>query len=416
MEYQEITNFLGSILDKKVPRFITKKWKEVNDQSGGPYNPSKQIRFKTSMLGSKLCDYSDAYIVVKGKITVKDPNNNAYDKKLALKNNAPFISCISKINGELIENAEDLDIVMPMYNLFEYSKNYRKSTGSLFNYYRDEPNSGAEGNINYSIKDSKSFDCKTSIIGELEDNNTEKDSGNFGKNLDISLINCEISLTLSWYEKCVLTSKATREADITTATVRINNPTNAVFKITECKLYVLVVTLSAEEDNKLLDQLKSGCKRTTKWNKYMTQMSNQTKNNNLNYLIDPTSSNVNRLFVLSFENEEDRTSFFKYYLPKVEIKDYNVIIDAKSFFEIPLKNKEETYEKIIAISKNGNYTTGNLLDYEYFKDHSKLIAIDLSKQRELENSDIRQQINFIGRKKKKEETTINVSQNSATIV
>ena len=94
-----------------------------------------------------------------------------------------------------------------------------------------------------------------------------------------------------------------------------------------------------------------------KWNKYMSQMSNQTKNNNLNYLIDPTFSNVTRLFVLSFENEDDRTSFFKYYLPKLEIKDYNVIIDGKSFFEIPVNNKEESYEKIIAISNNGNYTT-----------------------------------------------------------
>ena len=97
--------------------------------------------------------------------------------------------------------------------------------------------------------------------------------------MDIPLINCEISLTLSWYEKCVLTSKTSTEADITTATVRVNNPTNAVFKITECKLYVPVVTLSPEEDNKSLDQLKSGFKRTIKWNKYMSQMSNQTKNN-----------------------------------------------------------------------------------------------------------------------------------------
>ena len=92
-------------------------------------------------------------------------------------------------------------------------------------------------------------------------------------------------------------------------------------------------------------------------------MSNQTKNNNLNYLIDPTFSNVNRLFILSFENEDDRTSFSEYYLPKVEMKDYNVIIDGKVFFEIPVKNKEESYEKIITISKNGNYTTGNLSDY-----------------------------------------------------
>ena len=142
MEYQKITNLLGNIPDK-VPRFITKKWIEVHDQSGEIYNTNKQIRFKTSMLRSDLCDYSDAYIVVKGKITVSatDGANNIRDKKnrpLAFKNNAPFISCISKINGVLIDYAEDLDIVMPMYNLLEYSKIYSKTSGSFYNYYRDE--------------------------------------------------------------------------------------------------------------------------------------------------------------------------------------------------------------------------------------------------------------------------------------
>ena len=125
-------------------------------------------------------------------------------------------------------------------------------------------------------------------------------------------------------------------------------------------------------------------------------MSNQTKNNNLNYLIDPTFTNVNKLFVLTFQNEDNRTSFSKYYVPKVEIKVFNVLIDEKPFFEIPVKNKEEAYEAIIEMSKNNDYTTGNLLDYEYFKDH-QLTAIDLSKQIELENPDLKQQINFIGR-------------------
>ena len=92
------------------------------------------------MLRSDLCDYSDAYVLVKGNITITNPNNNAnFDRRLTLKNNAPFISCISKINGELVENPEDLDIVMPMYIFLEYSKNYEKTSGSLFNYYRDEP-------------------------------------------------------------------------------------------------------------------------------------------------------------------------------------------------------------------------------------------------------------------------------------
>ena len=109
-------------------------------------------------------------------------------------------------------------------------------------------------------------------------------------------------------------------------------------------------------------------------------MSNHAANNNLNYLIDPTFTNVNRLFILSFENEEDRTSFSKYYVPKVKIKDFNVLIDGKPFFEIPVKNKEETYQAIIEMGKNNDYTTGSLLDYEYFSKHYRLIAIDLSKQ------------------------------------
>ena len=188
-------------------------------------------------------------------------------------------------------------------------------------------------------------------------------------------------------------------------------------------MYVPVVTLSAELDNKLLEQLKTGFKRKIKWNKCRSEMSNQTKNNNLNYLIDPIFTNVNRLFVLTFENEDDRTSFSNYYVPKVAIKDFNVLIDGKSLFEIPVKNKEEAYEAIIEMAKNNDYTTGNLLDYEYFK----LIAIDLSKQIELENPDLKQQINFIGRLEennatmlfiieKKEETTFEFSQNSVVVV
>ena len=138
---------------------------------------------------------------------------------------------------------------------------------------------------------------------------------NFFRTPDIlPLINCEISFILIWSENCVITSKATREADPDAypAVAGINNPTKAVFKITDCKLYVAVVTLSAENENKLLEQLKAGFKTTIKWNKYRSEMPNQTINNNLNYLIDPTFTNVNILFVLSFESEDDRTSFSKY--------------------------------------------------------------------------------------------------------
>ena len=109
-------------------------------------------------------------------------------------------------------------------------------------------------------------------------------------------------------------------------------------------------------------------------------MSNQTKNNNLNYLVDPTFNYVNRLFVSLFKADDDTNSFSKYYVPSVEVKDYNVLIDGKPFFEIPVKNKEEAYEQVIEMSKTNDYTAGILLDYEYLKNHYKLNAIDLSKK------------------------------------
>ena len=141
---------------------------------------------------------------------------------------------------------------------------------------------------------------------------------------------------------------------------RIDAPTNAAFKITDTKLYVPVVTLSTEDDIHFLEQSKSGFKRTIEWNKYRLEMTNQTKTNNLNYLIDLTFNKVNRLLILSFKNEEDRTSFSKYYKPKIEKKTLMHSL-MESFFDLPVKN-EEAYEKIIEINKNSDYTTGNLLD------------------------------------------------------
>ena len=134
MEFQKIVNLFDTTFDDKyLPRFVTKKWIEVYDQSEKNYNVNKEIRIKTPMLRSDLCDFSDAYIVVKGDITLEGDNDaNKRNKNLAFKNNAPFINCISKINGVKIDNAEDLDVVMPMYNLLEYSKNYRKTTSSLW--------------------------------------------------------------------------------------------------------------------------------------------------------------------------------------------------------------------------------------------------------------------------------------------
>ena len=134
IEYQKIKNLLGKTINKtKLPKFTTRKWIEIFDQPNNIYNPNKGIRFKTSQLRSDLCDLNDAYSVVTGKITATNPgnDNNVYNRELALKNCAPFFNCLLKINNQLIEDAQDIDIVMPMYYLLYYSKNFRKTTGSF---------------------------------------------------------------------------------------------------------------------------------------------------------------------------------------------------------------------------------------------------------------------------------------------
>ena len=152
------------------------------------------------------------------------------------------------------------------------------------------------------------------------------------------------------------------------------------FTITETNLYVPLVTLSTQDNAKLLPQLKSGFKRTISWNKYVAKPELLAKNANLNHLIEPRFQGVNRLFVLPFENDDQRTSNKRYYIPNVEIKDYNVMIDGKNFFDQPVKNDKVTYENIrkIATGQGDDYTTGCLLDYSYFKDYYKMTAVDLS--------------------------------------
>ena len=293
MEFQKIVNFLNTNFYENLPIFITKKWVEVYDQSEKNYSPNKEIRIKTLMLRSDLCDYSDAYIVIKGDITLEGDNDaNERNNNLAFKNNAPFINCISNLNDVKIDNVKDLDVVMPMYNLLEYSKNYKRTTGSLWSYSRDESSNPLSSN-------SESFKYKTNIIGKTPEDNDSltdvkvviplKHLRNFWRALNIPLINSEIELILTWSKKCVLVDM-TVNAGVNPAIVA---PSGATFKIADTKLYVPIATFSKENDTKLLEQLKLGFKRTIKWNKYRSQITIQPQNNNLNYLIDPTFTNVN---------------------------------------------------------------------------------------------------------------------------
>ena len=290
---------------------------------------------------------------------------------------------------------------MPMYNLTSYSKNYQKTSVSLWNYYRDEPSSGTIGNIDYSIRDSKSFDYKTSLVGKLEGNNAELENikaavpikylSKFFRSLQVLLINCEISLNLKWSKNCVLTS---RLIDADPAVVGINNPTTAEFNITDCKLNVPIVTLPTMYKNILYKKLEKGFTIDVYWDGYRSQMTNQ-RAGSTNYLIDPTFGNDSRLFGLAYKNEDGRTNFKDYYMSTRQITDYNVLIDQQPFFELPVRNKKETYEIIVDVCKNLNdYKIGNLLTYYYFLNHYKLIVINLAKQ---DISLDKQQINFVGK-------------------
>ena len=227
MEYDKINNLLDSE-SENLSKFV-----KVNSLSN-TYNENKSIRFKTLMLRSNLCDYSDAYILVKGTITVNGIVNGAENeilrrnRPLILKNNAPFVSCMTKINNEFVEHADDLDIVMPMYNLLEYSKNYRKTISLLYNYYRDELSDDKYPNNfpNTNVVNSNTFKYKNKITGNKYNvaegaaghnaNRVGKQDvelaiplkylGNFWRALNIPLISCEVFLELKWNKNCVITS------------------------------------------------------------------------------------------------------------------------------------------------------------------------------------------------------------------
>ena len=275
------------------------------------------------MLKSSLCDYTDAYILGSGTITITGEEDNDAAKRLdeinkgvIFKYFAPFNDRISEINNTQIDNAKVLEAAMPMYNLIEYSDNYSKTSGSFWQCYRDDPNK--------IITDFESFKFKVKITGKTPAACNTKDVriavplkhlSNFWRTLEVPLINCATYLILTWSENFVISS-ATGETE---------------FKIKNVPVYVPVVTLSTQDNANLLQQLKSGFKKTINWNKYQSKVSQERQNQDLDFLISPSFQGVNRLFVLSFENGDGRKVRTRYYLPKVEIKNYNVMIGGKTF-------------------------------------------------------------------------------------
>ena len=267
MESQKIINLLDSN-DNELEKFATKRWYIINDQNTGNNaygngEDSTTIKFETKVIKPNLCDYSDAYILVTGNIQNKPANS-----VVAFKNGAPFRTYDVTINDEHVEKAEDLDIVMLMYNLLEYSDNYQNSTGSLYQFKRDEP---PDDNADVA-NDTTRLVYKSKLIKGADNNNVNnvklvvplKYVSNFFRSLEMTLVNCKIDLELTWHKGCMISN----------AIAAANHVVS--FMITDTKLYVPVVTLSTKDNTNLTKQLNEGFKRTIYWNQYVSKPFSET--------------------------------------------------------------------------------------------------------------------------------------------
>ena len=277
MENQKIINLLDKI-DTGSKHFGTKKWYIINDEDNTNYGVNKDtgadnpdtIKYDTRVLKPNLCDYAEAYILVDG--TIRAANNVNNNTRLALENCAPFTKCNLEINDEHVDTAANLDIVMPMYNLIEYSENYQDSSVTLYQYKRDEPQDDLANNL--ATDTSSSFKYKVNllgnpnIVGNVARRNVKivvplKYLSNFFRSLEMPLINCKIKLNLTWKKECVLST------DNDAAAPNLGN--NPVFIINDTKLYVPVVTLSKEDNKDFIEEQNKGFQKSIYWNEYKTK-------------------------------------------------------------------------------------------------------------------------------------------------
>ena len=389
MENQKIINFLDKI-DTDSKHFATKKWYIINDENNTNYGVNKDtsadnpdtIKYDTRVLKPNLCDYAEAYILIDGTIRAAAANANT---RFALKNCAPFTKCNLEINDEHVDTAENLDITMPMYNLIEYSDNYQDSSATLYQYKRDEP---TEGNaINDLTTDtSSSFKYIVELLGNpVLDGNITKRSvkvvvqlkylSNFSRSLEMLFINCKIKLNLTWKKEFVLSNQAGA----------------SVFIINDTKMYAPVVTLSKEDNKDFIEQQNKGFQRSVYWTEYKTKEINENADANVfKYIdLDPSFQGVNRLFFMAYNRangQPTRNGQRICYLPRIDLEKYNVIIDGRNFYDNPIESDIEKYRELkkVIFGKGEDYTTGSLLDFNYFDKHCKLVAVDLSKQKELD--------------------------------
>ena len=274
---------------------------------------------------------------------------------------------------------------MPMYNLIEYSDNYQDSSATLYQYKRDEPPED-DAVPDLMADNSSSLKYKISLLGNLVVANNIarinvklvvplKYLSNFFRSLEMPLINCKIKLNLTWKKECVLST----------------DNGNAAFIINDTKMYIPVVTLSKEDNKDLIEQQNKGFQRSIYWNEYKTKEINENADANVfKYInLDPSFQGVNRLFVMAYNRangQPTRNGQQKYYLPRIDLEKYNVIIDGRNFYDNPIESDIGKYRELkkVMIGKGEDYTSGSLLDFNYFDKHYKLVAVDLSKQKELD--------------------------------
>ena len=314
---------------------------------------------------------------------------------------------------------------MSVYNLIEYSYNYADCSGSLYQFKRDKsPMNNARNPNNVALDNSTSFKYKASLLGKAADADDNDRSlknkkivvplkylSNFFRSLEMDLINYKIHLDLNWNNDCVMYGADTYAGGDNA------NDRETTFQITSTRLYVPVVTLSTKDNVNLTKYLNEGFKRSVYWNEYKSKIKTKTADNNnvTRFPLDASFQGVNRLFVLAFNNTTQnvagnptnntanrvqRDSHRKYFLPRVNITNYNVLIDGRNFYGQPINDQTKKYDEIrnIRTGKRDNYTTGCLIDFQYFTDHYQLTAVDLSKQKELD-ADPRaiQHIEFYGK-------------------
>ena len=389
MENQKIISLLDKI-DTDSKHFATKKWYIINDENNTNYGVNKDtgadnpdtIKYDTRVLKRNLCDYAEAYILVDGTIRATNAVNAT---RLALKNCAPFAKCNLEINDEHVDTAENLDIVMPMYNLIEYSDNYHNSSATFYQHKRDEPPED-DAVADLTANNSNSLKYKIKLLGNVTEVAGDaagvrrlnvkvvvplKYLSNFFRSLEMPLINCKTKLNLTWKKECLLSTGAGE----------------AGFIINDTKLYVPVVTLSKEDNKDFIEQENKRFQRSIYWNECKTKEINEDADANVFKYINLDPSFQGAFMVYNRANgQPTRNGQRKYYLPRISLNKYNVIIDGRNFYDNPIESDIEKYRELkkVMIGKGEDYTTGPLLDYNFFDKHYKLVATDLSKQKELD--------------------------------